>query len=231
VGERFRFDPMLSPSQRPDTLQIVGVVKDARNAGMREPVEPMAYLVAGQRPPGLLRNLQVRTAGDPTAASERVRGAVREAHPDLRITGVRTVRTQVERLLVQERLLATLSTTFGLAALFLMAIGLYGVISQWAGQRTREIGVRIALGATGGGVRWMVLRQALLLVLAGVAIGAPAALAAARLLHGLLFDLSPLHPAPLAVATAVLFLVATVAAYLPARRASRMDPMIALRAE
>ena len=231
VGERFRFDPLLSPSQKPDTLQIVGVVKDARNAGMREPVEPMAYLVAGQRGPSLLNSLQVRTAGDPMAASDRVRRAVREAHPDLRITGVRTVRTQVERLLVQERLLATLSAAFGLAALFLMSIGLYGVVSQWAGQRTREIGLRIALGATGGGVRWMVLRQALLLVLAGVAIGAPVALAAARLLRGLLFGLSPLHPAPLAVATAVLFLVASAAAYLPARRASRLDPMLALRAE
>jgi predicted permease len=231
VGETFRFDPAISPSQPPDTLQVVGVVRDAKNAGIREPAEPMAYLVAAQRTPGLLNHLQVRTASDPAAAIERVRQAARAAHPDLRVIAVRTMRTMVERLLVQERLLATLSTAFGLAALFLMSLGLYGVVSQWAGQRTREIGVRMALGATGAGVRWMVLRQALLLVLAGVAIGAPAALAASRMLRGLLFGVSPLHPVPLVLASLMLFTVATLAAYLPARRASRVDPMTALRSE
>jgi ABC-type antimicrobial peptide transport system permease subunit len=156
---------------------------------------------------------------------------VTEAHPGLRVAALRTLRAQVERLLVQEKLLATLSVSFGLAALFLVSIGLYGVISQWAGQRTREIGVRLALGATGGGLRWLVLRQAMVLALAGVAIGIPAALGASRLLQGLLFGLSATDAATYVFATTIMLAVATLAAYLPARRASRLDPMVALRSE
>ncbi len=231
LGATFRFDPLLSPSQRPDSLRLVGVVRDARNTEMREPAEPMAYLAAAQGPPELLTNLQVRTATDPARLAETVAQVVRAAHPDLRVVNVRTMRTLVERLLVQERLLATLSVGFGLAALFLMSIGLFGVISQWAAQRTREIGVRIALGASRAGVRWMVLRQAFRMILAGVIVGAPAAVATTRLLRGLLYGLQPLDPRPLLLAALVLLAVAALAAYLPARRASRVDPMQALRAE
>jgi predicted permease len=231
VGSSFRFDPLLSPSQEPATIRVVGVVRDARNAEIRLPAEPMAYLAAGQRGPGLLTNLQVSTAVDPARVAEQVRQVVHQANPGLRVVGMRTMRSQIERLLVQERLLATLSAAFGLAALFLMSIGLYGVVSQWAGQRTREIGVRIALGASHGGVRWLVLRQAFSLVLAGAAVGAPAALVTARLLRSLLFGLHPLDPRPLLLAALVLFAVTAAAAYLPARRASRVDPMQVLRSE
>jgi ABC-type antimicrobial peptide transport system permease subunit len=133
--------------------------------------------------------------------------------------------------LVKERVLATLASAFGLGALFLVAIGLYGVISQWATQRTREIGVRMALGATATRVQWLVLRQALALVLAGLALGVPAALGVARSLEGLLFEVEPLNAGVLFGAVLTLLCVATLAAYLPARRASRVDPVIALRTE
>jgi ABC-type antimicrobial peptide transport system permease subunit len=132
---------------------------------------------------------------------------------------------------MQDRLLATLATAFGLTALFLVALGLYGVISQWAVQRTREIGVRMALGATSTEVRWLVLRQGLLLVLAGVLLGIPAALATARLLKALLFGVQPMDPRTLTVASLALVAVASLAAYLPARRASRIDPVAALRTD
>jgi predicted permease len=229
LGRHFRFDPNRSPSQRPDPIEVVGVVEDARNAGLREPPQPMAYL--SPLDARFANHLQLRVAGDPARLHDAIRRVVTEAHPGLRVAALRTLRAQVERLLVQEKLLATLSVSFGLAALFLVSIGLYGVISQWAGQRTREIGVRLALGATGGGLRWLVLRQAMVLALAGVAIGIPAALGASRLLQGLLFGLSATDAATYVFATTIMLAVATLAAYLPARRASRLDPMVALRSE
>jgi predicted permease len=225
LGKRFRFggDPEVD-------FEVVGVVRDARSRSLRQSPEPMVYVAAAQRP-DFLRSLEVQATGDPVLLADRVRRAVQEANPGLLVTGVRTMRGQMDRSLMQERLLATLSTAFGLAALFLVCVGLYGVVSQWAAQRTREIGVRMALGATAAGVRWMVLRQAFRLVLAGVALGLPAAMAAARLLQGFLFGVRPMDPPTLAAAALALFAVATAAAYLPARRASRADPMIALRCE
>jgi ABC-type antimicrobial peptide transport system permease subunit len=156
---------------------------------------------------------------------------VHDAHSGLPFQNVRTMRTQVERTLMQDRLLATLASAFGLTALFLVAVGLYGVIAQWAAQRTREIGVRMALGASGGSVRWLVLRQAVAMTLIGLLVGIPAALMASRLLRGLLFGVGPMHPPTVIGAALVMFTVAALAAYLPARRASRIDPMAALRVE
>jgi predicted permease len=226
LGQRFHFDHEFSASG----IEVVGVVGDTKATGLREETPAAIYLPVAQHPE-YLRSLEVRAVGDPAALAAAIRRAVREANPNLPVPSVRTLRSQVERSLTQERLLAALSTAFGLAALFLVCLGLYGVISQWAAQRTREIGVRIALGATTGGVRWMVLRQAFALVLAGVALGLPAAMAASRLLKGFLFGLSPTDPAILTAAPLALFAVATAAAYLPARRASRVDPMEALRCE
>jgi ABC-type antimicrobial peptide transport system permease subunit len=150
-------------------------------------------------------------------------------NPNLPVTNVRTLLLQVERSLLQERLLAVLSGAFGIAALFLVCIGLYGVISQWAAQRTREVAIRLALGATKGGVCWLVLREALTIVLAGAAVGIPAAMGTSHLLKGLLYGLSPIDPPTLLAASLAMCCVATLAAYLPARRASRVDPMVALR--
>ena len=233
LGVRFRFDqPRTRPAVPPDAFAVVGVVKDVKDRNLRLEPRPILYLSSFQWP----KNLTVLAAradasADLSRFGDQVRAALRAAHPGLPVRNSRTLGSLVDRSLRRDQLLATLSTAFGTAALFLVSLGLFGVISQWAGQRTREIGVRIALGATAGGVRWMVLRQAFILVVAGVALGVPASLLAARLLQGVLYGVSPTDPLTLATAALLMFAVATAAAYLPARRASRVDPMLALRAE
>jgi predicted permease len=216
-------------------VRVVGVVRDARTNGLRQPSAGIFYLPLAQ-PHGtpatiLASSLEVRAAGDPSLLAHQVRRAVHDAHSGLPFLNVRTLRTQVDRTLMQDRLLATLASAFGLTALFLVAVGLYGVIAQWAAQRTREIGVRMALGATSGGVRWLVLRQAVVLVLIGLLVGIPAAMAASRLLKGMLFGVEPMHLPTVFGAVLAMFAVAALAAYLPARKASRVDPMAALRVE
>jgi predicted permease len=209
---------------------VVGIVADARTNELRSESHEALFLPLAQAP-DYLRGLQVRTQGDPMLAAAEVRRAIDEAFPNLPILQMTTIQSRMELLLGNERLLARLSTSFGLVALFVVCIGLYGVIDQWAAQRTREIGLRMALGATTERVRWLVLRQAFGLVLGGVAVGIPAALTAARVLKGMLFGVGPTDPATLAIAALVMFTVAALAAYLPARRASRVDPMVALRHE
>ena len=229
LGRRFRFgDPL---SGEPTDVEVVGVVRDAKINGLRQAPSPAVYVPIEQHLDSGVNALQVRALVDPALVAEQVRLAVRQANAQLRVSDVRTMPAAVERSLGRERLLVTLSSSFGLAALFLVCVGLYGLISQWAAQRSREIGLRMALGSTSAGVRWLVLRQALRLVVAGVAIGVPAALAASQLLRGLLFGVAPLDPTTLTLAGLLMFAVAMVAAYLPARRASRVDPMMALRCE
>jgi predicted permease len=228
LGRRFRFDPV--PDMPRDELEVVGIVADARTGTLRAPPRPMLYLPVAQTP-RFLASLEVRVMGDPGLLADAVRRAVKDVHAGFSVRFVRTMREHVDRSLIAERLLAVLAISFGLAALFLVSLGLYGVVAQWAGQRTREIGVRIALGATSGAVRRMVLRQAFLMVLAGVLVGLPAAMAAGQSLRSFLYGLDPIDPKTLALAALVMFAVATLAAYLPARRASQVDPMNALRAE
>jgi predicted permease len=230
IGARYRLD--LDPG--PD-IEVVGVVRDAQTIDLRSPAHPMVYQLATQPhglPPKLfLGHLQVRAEGDPALLADQIRGAVRDAHSGVPVLGVRTMRAQLDRYLMRERLLATLSTTFGLSALFLVCLGLYGVISQWTARRRREIGLRLALGATPRKVRGMVLRQGIALVIAGVAAGLPMAVAAGHAVKHLLFGVPPIDPRALAVAAAILLTVSALAAYLPAWRASRADPMTALRQE
>jgi predicted permease len=230
LGQRFRFDPVRSPSMHAESIEVVGVVKDAVNHGLRDRPMPMAYLSLAQteQPVG---TLDVRTAGDPALLAGDVRRTIEAAHPGLPVLELSTMRARVERVLWRERVLSVLATGFGLAALFLVSVGLYGVIAQWAGQRTREIGLRVALGATTTRVRWLVMRQAFALVAAGVAIGLPAAVGAGHVLEALLYGLRPVEPLVLTAAVLVMLAVAALAAYWPARRASRVEPMRALRSE
>jgi macrolide transport system ATP-binding/permease protein len=236
LGLRFRFDQLRSrPAVPSDVFEVVGVVQDVKDRNLRLEARPILYFSSFQWPKNL-GVLAVRAAagaagGDLARLGDQIRVAVRAAYPGLPVRNVRTLDGEVDRSLRRDRLLATLSTGFGAAALFLVSLGLFGVISQWATQRTREIGVRVALGATARAVRWMVLRQAFVLVLAGVVLGVPAAVLAARLLQGVLYGISPTDPLTLTGAALALFGVATIAAYLPARRASRVDPMVALRSE
>jgi predicted permease len=214
----------------PGDIEVVGIVRDAKMRGVSEPVPP-TYFVPLDQQDWLASTLEVRTAGDPALAADAVRAAMREADPRLPVLSVRTMRAQIERTLVGERLMALLSGAFGLSALFLVCVGLYGVMARWSAERTGEIGVRMALGATTAGVQWMVMRQGLGLVLFGVAVGLPLAMVAARLLRTLLFGIAPVDLVTLAAAFLALVAVALVAVYLPARRASRIDPLVALRCE
>jgi predicted permease len=211
-------------------IEIVGVVKDARHYGLREQAPRMFYLPLLQHgtPPNFLA---VRTAGDPRGMAAAVRQALQEVDPKLPVVEVTTLGEQVDASLVPERLIATISGFFGFLALLLSCVGLYGLMSYAVARRTAEIGIRMALGARPGNVLWMVLREALLLALVGVATGLPAALAATRLIESLLFGLTPADPTTVSLATLLMIAVAASASYLPARRASRVDPMVALRYE
>jgi predicted permease len=223
LGRRFR-------DVDPGEIVVVGVVADARLAGVRRDPPPIYFVPLAQQD-HFGATVVVRAAGDPAALGPALREAVRAAHPALTMNQLRTVRSQVDRTLGAEQLLAALSAGFGAAALLLVCLGLYGSMSRWALGRTPELGLRMALGQTPAGVRWLVLRQAFALVLAGLALGLPAAAAGGRLLRGLLYGLDPLEPTALAVTGGLLLLVAGAAAFLPARRASRIDPAHALRCE
>jgi predicted permease len=227
VGKQLRFE---EPGGGSTPVEIVGLLRDIRLDPRQRAPRQLAYIPAAQTS-YFVGALEVRTAGDPSLLAEQVRRTVLEVNPNLPVRNLRTMRAQLDRGLMAERFMTTVATAFGAVALLLVCVGLYGVISQWAGQRTREIGVRMALGATAGGVRWLVLRQALLLVLIGVGAGIPAAVVVARLLQSRIYDLRPSDPATLALAALAMFAVASAAAYLPARRASRVDPMAALRSE
>ena len=221
-------------AEQRERFEVVGVVGDARVGTLRQPPWPSLFVpVAQQRGWSFLANLQVRgmPGRDLTGLGADIRRAVREAHPRLEVARMRAIDAELNSWLTGERILAALSGAFGLAALFLVCVGLYGVVSQWAGGRTQEIGDRMALGATAPAVAWMVLRQALMVAFAGVAVGLPAAAASSRLLEGLLFGLDSRDSRIFAGAALVMLVVAAGAAYFPARRAVRLDPMLALRSE
>jgi predicted permease len=213
-------------------LEIVGVTKDAKHSSLREDPKRFLYLPIGQAFDNINRlALSVRTSGDPLALSGATQTAVRTVSPTLLITNVTTARRQVEISLLQERLVSALSTAFGILALSLAAIGLYGILAYAVTRRSAEIGIRMALGATRNVILWSILRESLLLAAAGIAIGIPAALAVGRAARTLLYGVQPFDPVALTISAAVLLLAATAAGALPARRASRLDPMSALRCE
>jgi ABC-type antimicrobial peptide transport system permease subunit len=160
-----------------------------------------------------------------------LRRTVREVDSSVPVYRMRTLEQQVDKSLMSERLLATLSTIFGCLATLLAAVGLYGVMAYMVARRTREIGIRVALGASGGSVVWLVMREVLLLALVGLAIGLPAAWALTRLVETQLFGVQPADPLTMAVAAIGIASVAALAGYFPARRATAIHPMQALRWE
>jgi len=227
VGRRF------CPSDRFSAgcaVEIVGVVKDVRYNSLRA-TSPFTIYRPVEQEPRVRGDLQVRTVGDPRVMAAQVREEVRRFNPDIRVVHITTLEQLVDDSIVQDRLLATLSAAFATLAVILAAVGLYGITSYTVHRRTAEIGVGRALGASMPSVRWLVLREVLLLVIAGAAVGIPAALAASRIVEGLLFNLTPTDPMTVAGATVALLVVASLAGYLPARRATRINPITALRVE
>jgi predicted permease len=226
LGRRFGIgDP-----SRNGEIEIIGVVKDAKYKSLREADRAMFYLPFNQAPTGRGQmTLIVRTAGDPTPLATAVQREARALDPVMPMFEVETLEAQISASLMEERLVATLSSIFGLLALFLSCLGLYGILSYTVARRTNEIGIRMALGAERHDVLWLVLRDALRLTLIGAALGIPAAFAAARLVSSQLFGISATDPLTICLATLSLLAVALTAAYLPARRATRVDPLVALR--
>ena len=225
IGQRFGFSPNAS-----GTFLIVGMVKDAKYENLRERATPMAFYPEAQdiRFQG---SLVVRYAGDPRSIVPAVRRAIAAANRNLPITAVHTLADQVEDTLTSDKLVARLSSFFGLLALVLASIGIYGVLSYAVARRTNEVGLRMALGAHRAAVLWLVMRDVLAPVIAGLAVGVPAAVAGERLIAAMLYGVPSVDAAAVSLAAAVLVAVAALAAYLPARRASRVDPAIALRYE
>jgi predicted permease len=213
--------------------EIIGVVADSRAGSLRASEIPTVYeplLQPGGWQPQAL-NLHVRTAANPAALAESIRREALAVDEDLTVYNVRTIAQELGDSLRRDRMFAALSSFFGLTALLLASVGLYGMLAYAVARRTKEISIRMALGAPRRRILWMVLRQTLLVVAAGSAIGVPAALSATGALKSVLFGLSPTDPATFAAAVAMLAAVAAIAGYLPARRATKVDPMEALRYE
>jgi len=212
-------------------IQIVGVVGDTKYESMRDEIPYEFYIPQEQKNFANGATVYVRAQGDQTAVFNAIRGLVREVDSNVAMYDMRTVENQVQISLLTERLLATLSTVFGCLATFLAALGLYGVMAFMVARRTREIGIRMALGAGQGSVVWMVLREALTLAGIGVAVGLVGSYVVTRLIQTQLFGVAPTDLLTMAGAALGIAGVSALAGYVPAKRATGIDPMIALRWE
>ena len=207
--------------------EIIGVVRDAKYNDLRQEINPTMYVPQS----GQGASFEVRTAADPQAMLPAIRRVVAQVNANLPLFQVTTQSEQIDRLLFQERLVARLSAFFGFLALVLACIGLYGLLSYEVARRTREIGIRMAFGAQGRDVLRLVVRQGLALALVGAAVGIGAALGVTRYLTSMLYGVRANDPLTIGAVAVLLALVALAACYLPARRATRVDPMVALRYE
>ena len=230
IGKRFGFDP-----QKPEEIEIVGLAKDSKYTRQRDDTPPTIYVPWQQEPRAVSSvTFEVRTVGEPTAITAAIRQAVADVEGNLPMNGVRTQLEQSEQTLGQERLFAKLLTLFGLLAQQLAAIGLYGVMAYGVSQRTHEIGIRMALGASSTDVLKMILRQGMVLTLVGIALGIASAYVLTKYLESLtslLYGVKATDPLTFATVAALLSGVALAACYIPARRATKVDPMVALRYE
>jgi putative ABC transport system permease protein len=229
VGQRFWVEA--TPGDPETVYEIVGLVRDTKYEDLREEFVPVAYYAAAQNSgsgPGGQILIGSRLPQAEIVAS--VKRVLNEINPAITVS-FQGFKPMIEATILRERLMATLSGFFGGLALLLACIGLYGILSYGVASRTNEIGIRMALGARSRDVLWLILREALLLVIVGVAVGLPMIFAVTRLASALLFGLTPTDPVSLLLAALLMLAVALVAGYLPSRRATRVDPMVALRCE
>ena len=210
--------------------EVVGIIGDLKERGLDRPARPTIYLSHAQYPMGFM-GVAIRTSGDPLALAEPARAALAATDPDVPLFRLRSMEQLRAASVAQPRLYALLLAVFSLVAITLAGVGLYGVLAQTVAQRGRELGVRMALGATARDVVGMVVKQAARLAAAGVLVGLAGGFVATRLLTTLLFGVKPSDPGTFAAVGSGLFLVALLASVVPARRATRVDPMEALRTE
>jgi macrolide transport system ATP-binding/permease protein len=217
----------------PRKMEIIGVSANAHYGRLRAQTPPVVYIPynQGTSPPLVQMTYALRTTGDPLQYVKTVRDIVHQADPRIPLTSVKTQVAEIDQTMNQEMVFAQLCTGFALLALVIACVGLYGTMAYTVARRTCEIGIRMALGAPRGAVVWMVLREVLMLAAAGLAIGVPTALGTSQLIKSFLFGMKPNDPAALMLAVAILLSAAFLAGYAPARKASRIDPMIALRHE
>ena len=212
-------------------IEIVGVVRDTKYESMRDEIPLEVYRPYHQMNFVIGMYAYVRTARTPEQAFSSIRQVVNKLDPNIPVFQMKTIETQMQESLITERLVATLSAGFGILATLLAAIGLYGVMAFLVAQRTREIGVRIALGASTGDVVWLVMKEVVILAGIGIAIALAGAWALTRMVKSQLYGIEPNDPLTIAAATLAIAAVALLAGYLPARRATLVDPMYALRWE
>jgi predicted permease len=234
IGRRFGLGRTFKKGMPPEEaypITIIGVARDSKAASLREKQVRFVYVPYTQETDIGQMTFYVRSPLDAAGLGNRMRMLVRQADPGLPVTDMKTMRAQIHESLFVERIVAVLSAAFGLLATLLAAIGLYGVMSYAVSLRTREIGIRVALGAERRTVLLMVLKEVAVLAALGVAVGLPSAYGLGRLVESQLYGLTARDPLTFALATAVLLTSAMLAGYVPAARATRVDPLVALRYE
>ncbi|MFC5864312.1 ABC transporter permease [Acidicapsa dinghuensis] len=229
IGRRFGFGEDTAHS---NDIEVVGVVKDAKYFGLTEDATMADYFPCTQNV-GFYGNFLVRYApgANRQLLVSQIRAAIAQTNPNILVTNVSSLEEQVDQSISTQSLIAKLSAFFGVLAVFLACIGIYGLLNYSVARRTSELGIRLALGAQSNSLLWMILRESIVLLTVGLVIGVPVALATTRILKSQLYELSPLDPLSISTAVAIIAVMTVFAAWLPARRATRIDPMTALRCE
>ena len=228
IGHHFRFGARFGTERLSGT--VVGIVDDTREFGQTQDAPPMAYVPFAQSPVSGA-SIVIRTSNSPLSVVSSVRGAITRVDKDLPLADLATLEQLMSSTVAQQKFYAVLLSVFAALALLMASVGVYGVISYSASQRTQEIGIRIALGAQRSSILRMILQQGLATVVIGLAVGIICTLLLARFISSMLFNLPPHDPMTIMTSSALLVSVALLACYLPARRATRVDPMIAIRNE